>query len=105
MPHTRTDSYLADSVSLFRYYKDLAERAMAQCNDAMLFEALDSESNSIAIVVKHMAGNMRSRWTDFLISDGEKPNRNRDSEFVEPPTTRAAVMEMWNRGWDVVFHA
>src|SRR5215813_612303 len=105
MPHTRTDSYLADSVSLFRYYKDLAERAMAQCNDAMLFEALDSESNSIAIVAKHMAGNMRSRWTDFLTSDGEKPDRNRDSEFEAPTTTRAELMKQWNAGWNCVFSA
>jgi len=105
MPHKRTDSYIADSISLFRYYKDLAERAMAQCGDSMLFEALDAESNSIAIVVKHMAGNMRSRWTDFLTSDGEKPDRNRDSEFEAPATTRAELMKQWNAGWDYVFSA
>jgi len=103
MPHTRTDSYLADSVSLFRYYKDLGERAMSQCGDSMLFKALDAESNSIAIVVKHMAGNMRSRWTDFLTSDGEKPDRNRDSEFEAPATTRAELMQQWNDGWNCVF--
>src|SRR5215472_6443168 len=78
---------------------------MEQVTDAQLFATLDPEMNSIAIIAKHMAGNMRSRWTDFLISDGEKPNRNRDSEFIEPPTTRAAVLEMWNQGWDVVFQA
>src|SRR5215813_5831187 len=105
MPHTRTDSYLADSVSLFRYYKDLAERAMAQCNDAMLFESLDAESNSIAIVVKHMAGNMRSRWTDFLTTDGEKADRNRDSEFEGPATSRTELMEQWNGGWKCLFDA
>jgi hypothetical protein len=105
MPHTRTDSYLTDSISLFRYYKDLGERAMSQCGEAMLFEALDAESNSIAIVVKHMAGNMRSRWTDFLTSDGEKPDRNRDSEFEAPATSRAELMQQWNAGWDCVFRA
>ncbi|MHB8526183.1 MAG: DUF1572 family protein [Candidatus Acidiferrales bacterium] len=66
MAHQRTDSYLKDSLELFRYYKKLAERAMVQCPDESLFRALDAESNSIAIIVKHMAGNMRSRWTDFL---------------------------------------
>src|SRR5213080_2138033 len=66
---------------------------------------LDAESNSIAIIVKHMAGNMRSRWTEFLTTDGEKPNRNRDTEFEDPPRTRAQLMEMWERGWKHVFGA
>ena len=101
----RTDSYLKDSLDVFRYYKTLGERAMSQCNDAMLFETLDAESNSIAIVVKHMAGNMRSRWTDFLTTDGEKPDRNRDSEFEAPATTRSELMEQWNAGWSHVFRA
>ena len=70
-----TTSYPEDSLELFRYYKKLAERAMEQVTDAQLFATLDDESNSIAIVVKHMAGNMRSRWTDFLTTDGEKPDR------------------------------
>ena len=78
---------------------------MAQCPDAGLFTILDAESNSIAIIVKHMAGNMRSRWTDFLTSDGEKPDRNRDTEFEAPPTTRAELMEMWERGWKLLFGA
>jgi len=78
---------------------------MEQVTDAQLFEALDEEMNSIAIAAKHMAGNMRSRWTDFLTSDGEKPNRNRDSEFVEPPATRAELMKMWDQGWNCVFEA
>jgi len=78
---------------------------MAQCPDEALFVTLDVESNSIAIVVKHMAGNMRSRWTDFLISDGEKPDRNRDTEFEAPPTTRTELMEMWERGWKHLFGA
>jgi uncharacterized damage-inducible protein DinB len=99
MPLQLTNSYLADSIAVFRYYKELAERAMAQLADEQLFVSIDDESNSIAIVVKHLAGNMRSRWTDFLTSDGEKPNRNRDAEFFGPPETRAALMMMWEQGW------
>jgi hypothetical protein len=83
-----TTSYLDDSVTLFQYYKKLAERAMDQVSDEQLSAVLDEDANSIAIIVKHMAGNMRSRWTDFLTTDGEKPDRNRDSEFVDPPATR-----------------
>src|SRR6266700_3311629 len=105
MAHQFTASYLKDSTDLFGYYKKLGERAMARCPDAALFKTLDAESNSIAIIVKHMAGNMRSRWTDFLTSDGEKPDRNRDSEFEAPPTTRAELMEMWERGWKLLFGA
>src|SRR5207253_6593851 len=69
------------------------------------YVSLDAESNSIAIIVKHMAGNMGSRWTDFLTTDGEKPDRNRDTEFEEPPATRAQLMELWERGWKYVFDA
>jgi hypothetical protein len=105
MPHQLSTSYLQDSIGLFRYYKKLADRAMAQCPDEALFVTLDSESNSIAIIVKHMAGNMRSRWLDFLITDGEKPDRNRDTEFETPPQTRAQLLEMWERGWKYVFGA
>lgn len=100
-----TTSYLEDSLTLFRYYKSLAERAMAQVSDAQLLAALDGEMNSIAVIVKHMAGNMRSRWTDFLTSDGEKPNRNRDTEFVDPPTTREALLALWEEGWQCLFGA
>src|SRR6185369_3577291 len=100
-----TTSYLADSLTLFRYYKTLAERAMGQVTDEQLFATLDDEANSIAIVVKHMAGNMRSRWTDFLTTDGEKPDRDRDSEFVSPPATRQALMKIWEDGWARVFGA
>ena len=94
-----TTSYIEDSLTLFAYYKKLAERAMEQVSDEQLFAALDHEGNSIAIIVKHMAGNMRSRWTDFLETDGEKPDRNRDSEFEDPPATRKALMEAWEDGW------
>src|SRR4029450_3484736 len=97
MAHERTDSYLKDSLALFRQYKQLAERAMAQCPDA-LFTTLDSESNSIAVIVKHLAGNMRSRWTDFLTTDGEKPDRDRDGEFERPPRSREELVERWGKG-------
>jgi hypothetical protein len=100
-----TTSYLEDSLAVFRYYKSLAERAMAQVTDEQLVAVLDSEMNSISQIVKHMAGNMRSRWTDFLTSDGEKPDRNRDSEFVAPPATRAALLALWEEGWGYVFSA
>ena len=94
-----TTSYIADALSLFRFYKRLGERAIEQVSDEQLFAMLDPEANSIAIIVKHMAGNMRSRWTDFLTSDGEKPNRDRDGEFVDPPATRAALLAEWENGW------
>ena len=100
-----TTSYTEDSRELFRHYKTLAERAMDQVSDEQLYTTLDGEMNSIAVVVKHMAGNMRSRWVDFLTSDGEKPDRNRDSEFVEPPPTRNDLLRLWNQGWDCVFQA
>jgi hypothetical protein len=100
-----TTSYLEDSLAVFAYYKKLADRAIAQVSDHDLFTSIDSEANSIAIIVKHMAGNMRSRWTDFLTSDGEKPDRDRDSEFEEPPATRAAVLAAWEAGWACLFGA
>ena len=100
-----TTSYLEDSLALLRYYKKLAERAMEQVADEQLFTTLDAEANSIAVIVKHMTGNMRSRWTDFLTADGEKPIRNRDSEFVDPPPTREAMMKEWEDGWACVFAA
>ena len=105
MGHKFSTSYIEDSLSLFRYYKKLAEGAMEQVSDEQLFATLDEEMNSIAIIAKHMAGNMRSRWTEFLTSDGEKRNRNRDSEFVDPAGTRVELMKMWNEGWDRVFSA
>ncbi len=100
-----TTSYLEDSLAVFRQYKSLAERAMAQVTDEQLLVAANQESNSIATIVKHMAGNMRSRWTDFLTTDGEKPGRNRDSEFVDPAATRAELMVEWEAGWACVFQA
>ena len=105
MAHAFTTSYLKESIDLFRYYKRLAERAMAQVPEVDLVRALDRESNSIAIIVKHLAGNMRSRWSDFLTTDGEKSDRIRDTEFETPPKTRAELMDMWEAGWTHVFEA
>ena len=100
-----TTSCLKDSVDLLRFYKKLGDRAMAQVYDAALFATIDAESNSIAIIVKHLAGNMRSRWTDFLASDGEKPDRDRDSEFEAPPKTRDELLALWETGWQLAFDA
>ena len=100
-----TTSYIEDAIAVFRYYKKLGERAMDQVADEQLFQTLDHEANSIAIIVKHMVGNMRSRWTDFLTTDGEKPTRNRDGEFVDPPATRAALLAEWEQGWTCLFGA
>jgi hypothetical protein len=105
MPHEFTTSYLQDSRNVLRAYKNLADRAMAQVSDQQLFTALGEETNSIAIIVKHMAGNMRSRFTDFLTTDGEKPDRNRDSEFEPSPAARAELMALWENGWKCVFDA
>ena len=100
-----TTSYLEDSIGVFRHYKRLAEGAMAQVSDEELYVALDPEMNSIAVIVKHMAGNMCSRWTDFLTTDGEKPWRDRDCEFELPPEGREALLELWERGWASLFGA
>src|SRR6266851_5640505 len=105
MAHEFSTSYLRDSLSLFRYYKKLTERAMEQVTDEQLFAVLDGEMNCIAIIVKHLVGNMRSRWTDFLVSDGEKLDRRRDTEFENPPATRAELMKLWEEGWNLVFTA
>jgi hypothetical protein len=100
-----TTSHLKDSIALFRYYKKLGDGAIAQCPDGKLAETLDAESNSIAVLVKHLAGNMRSRWTDFLVSDGEKPDRDRDAEFEAPPRSRVEIVALWESGWGALFSA
>jgi Protein of unknown function (DUF1572) len=100
-----TTSYLKDSLAILRYYKGLAERAMAQLADEQLVAVIDEESNSIAVVVKHMTGNMRSRFADFLTSDGEKPDRRRDLEFTDPEQTREGLIAQWDTGWACVFAA
>jgi hypothetical protein len=106
MFETIARNYLADALKSFRDYKKLADKALAQVSDEAFFRALDDESNSIAVIVKHLAGNMLSRWTDFLTTDGEKPTRQRDMEFViTPETTRAAMLDFCERGWACVFAA
>jgi len=88
----------------FQDLKSLADRAIAQAPDAALFTAIDPASNSIAVLMQHLAGNMRSRWRDFLTSDGEKPDRHRDGEFEAPPNqTRAAMLKDWESGWGELF--
>ena len=95
---------LADLTEYFAKQKELADRALAQIDDASFFAALDRESNSIAVIVKHVAGNLRSRFTDFLTTDGEKPDRNRDAEFeLGRVEARAELMAKWERGWGILF--
>jgi len=97
-------AFLLEAVRTFRGYKARGEEAFAQLREQDWFRLIDPEANSIAIIVKHMAGNMRSRWTDFLNSDGEKPSRDRDSEFIlDSSTTPGQVREWWNEGWQLVF--
>lgn len=100
-----TSSYLKDTLAWLRAYKNLGERAMAQVSEEQLALTLDPEMNSIAIIVKHMAGNMRSRWAGFPEADGESGSRHRDAEFVDPPKTRAELMALWEEGWRCVFSA
>ena len=100
------NEYLEEATRQFRGLKKTADRALAQVSDADFLAALDPESNSPALIVKHLAGNMRSRWTDFLTSDGEKPDRHRDSEFVlEDDDTRKDLMRRWEEGWALTFSA
>lgn len=90
----------------FQSYQRLVERALGQVDDTALLRPLDSEGNSIATLMQHMSGNLRSRFTDFLTSDGEKPDRNRDAEFeLSPDRSRTALMAQWTAGWQVLFEA
>jgi uncharacterized damage-inducible protein DinB len=98
--------FLEDALAVFRKYKKLAEDASAQLDDEEFFAQIDGEANSVAVIVKHLAGNMRSRWSDFLTADGEKATRDREAEFrIEPETTRAEVLGWWAEGWGYVFAA
>jgi uncharacterized damage-inducible protein DinB len=102
---TMTD-YLPEARRVFAQYKALGERAIEQLDGPELLYSPDAESNSVATIVKHMAGNMRSRWTDFLTTDGEKPDRNRDTEFeMSPDTSKETVLQWWETGWSLVFAA
>lgn len=97
--------YLTSTRKQFEYYKMLGEKTFAQVTDEQLFWQYNDESNSIAIIVKHLWGNMLSRWTDFLTSDGEKEWRQRDAEFENDITTREELLNKWNEGWDCLFKA
>jgi hypothetical protein len=107
-PNSVAQDFLKDSIHMFRQYKMMAEKAVAQLPnpDKDFFYSPDKESNSIAIIMKHMAGNMRSRWRDFLTSDGEKADRHRDTEFeLETREDRTAIMNLWEEGWAIMFAA
>lgn len=100
---TFIENYHADAIASFRNYKRMAERAVEQVSDEEFFALIDAESNSIALIVKHIAGNLRSRWRDFLITDGEKADRNRDTEFEIIEDSRESLMKAWNDGWQTLF--
>ena len=102
---TLNNSYLESIKKQFLYYKTLGEKAMDQLEPEQLFVAVNDYTNSIATIVKHLSGNMLSRWTDFLTSDGEKEWRNRDSEFEETISTKEELLITWNKGWDCFFNA
>lgn len=97
------ETYHSDALKSFENYKKLAEGAIGQVSDEEFFAAIDVEANSIAVVVKHIAGNLHSRWRDFLSSDGEKPDRNRDTEFETIDDTRESLMAFWQSGWQTLF--
>lgn len=97
--------FIDDAVLQLRKLKDRTDKALAQVGDDQFGAALDNDANSIAVIMKHVAGNMRSRWTDFLASDGEKPTRNRDTEFeAAAADTRQSVTDAWNHGWDLTLN-
>lgn len=97
------DAFLDSLAKNFRTQKSLADKAIAQLDDAKLRIPLDENTNSIAIIMKHVGGNLASRFTDFLITDGEKPGRNRDGEFLDDFTSRNAMIQHWERGWKTLF--
>lgn len=97
--------YLENVVKLFHQYKDMADKAIAQVGEKEIGWKPEPESNSIAIVMQHLAGNLRSRWTDFLASDGEKPWRDRDAEFEEHSLSKGELLDRWEKGWASVFDA
>jgi hypothetical protein len=106
MSESIIDNFKADALQSFRNYKKLAERALEQVSDEEFFQQIDPESNSIAIIVKHIAGNLHSRWTDFLTTDGEKPDRFRDGEFITfDKDSRESLMQLWETGWQTLFDA
>ncbi|MEL7001956.1 MAG: DUF1572 domain-containing protein [Bacteroidota bacterium] len=105
MSKSTEENYLESIRKLFEYYKMLGEKTFEQLEDEDLFWSYNESSNSIAVIVKHISGNMLSRWTDFLTSDGEKEWRDRDSEFEQDITTREIMLEKWDEGWNCLFEA
>ncbi|MBK8465130.1 MAG: DUF1572 family protein [Chloracidobacterium sp.] len=99
------ENYHADAIQSFRNYKKMAERAIEQISDEDFFALIDPEANSVALIVKHIAGNLHSRWRDFLTSDGEKPDRHRDTEFELIGDSRESLMKFWETGWQTLFEA
>ena len=99
------NGYLPDALREFKKYRKMADAAVAQVPEGNWFVRLDPETNSLAVLMKHMSGNMRSRWTDFLTTDGEKADRNRDGEFEEETDTPATIRERWEKGWGCLFEA
>ena len=97
-------NYLSSAIKQFEYYKMLGDKTFAQLSDSQLFEQLNEESNSIAIIVKHLWGNMLSRWSDFLTTDGEKASRNRDAEFENDIASRADLLAKWEEAWSILFN-
>ncbi|MBK7690194.1 MAG: DUF1572 family protein [Bacteroidetes bacterium] len=100
-----SNDFLSSAIQQFEYYKMLGEKTFAQLDDENFFWQYNADSNSIASIVKHLSGNMRSRWTDFLTTDGEKEWRNRDAEFENDIQTKSALLAVWNAGWDCLFAA
>jgi hypothetical protein len=105
MTYQIVENYLRDAIESFRNYKKLADKSIEQVSDEEFFKQIDEESNSIAVIIKHISGNQISRWTDFLTTDGEKDFRNRDSEFIVESDTRESLLAYWERGWKVLFAA
>ena len=103
MSESFISNYKSDALTSFRNYKKLAERAIEQVSDEEFFAAIDGEANSIGVVLKHIAGNLHSRWRDFLTTDGEKPDRDRDTEFIADGDNRESLLKFWESGWQVLF--
>lgn len=99
------DNYLVSTSKLFAYYKSLGDAVIARLDDKQLHWQYNEASNSVAVIIKHIAGNSISRWTDFLTTDGEKQSRNRDDEFEDTSSTKQELTDLWNRGWDCLFKA
>lgn len=98
-----TGNFLQSALKQFKYYKALGDKVLDQLEEASLHKQYNAGSNSIAVIMKHLAGNLTSRWTDFLSTDGEKPWRNRDDEFEESSSSKADLIKMWEKGWGCVF--